>query len=315
MDNQSLLRIRNRLAALPVLEKRLKSLQDRISQARADVESLLSGYEKEAMDVDRIKRESFSSTLLKVLGMYEGRLEKEMKEMIRAKARYDAAVVKLNELESEAADIEAEIAELTRDRHLYREELERREAMIRSSTGEISRNYSMLCEKADNLRRQLTETEEALGVAKRAYETARTALEYLGDAESWATFDVWFSDGIISHMAKYDKIDKAQEAFGRLNAQIEELRMELKDIDPEFGIPPFAIDSATRFFDFWLDNIFTDMRVRNYIRDYQNYAKNICDRISDIMDRLEAVRRNLKEAIRETEEKQEETIISFGEEQ
>lgn len=312
MDNKSLLELKNRLAALPVLEERLQKLHDRILEAKADVEALLGRYEKESLDVERIKKESFSSSLLKMLGMYEGRVEKETREMLDAKTRYDAAAVRLRELECEAARLKARIAGLERDKRAYEKEYMRREALIKSSmSGEASRTYIKLCEEAEFLSRQLTETEEALMAANRAYDTACEALEYLDKAEGWATYDLWFSKGLITHMAKYDKIDMAQEAFGRLNAQLNELRLELDDIDLDIVFPMISFDSATRFFEFWFDNIFTDLSVRNRIREYQDYARELRDRIAAVTDRLETARKDLAEAVRTIGEQQEEIIISY----
>lgn len=311
MDNKSFLNLKNRLAALPVLEERLKKVQERIQQARNDVENLLRKYEKEALDVERIREESFSSVLLKLAGRYEKKLDKEVQEMIRAKAEYDAACIRLAELEQEAVRLKSSIDSLVMDRRVYMDEFYRRESLLRNGDGELSRAYRKLCGEAENLSRQLAETEEALGAARRAYDTALSALDYLHDADGWATYDVLFSRGLMSHMAKYDKIDKAQEAFERLNAQLEELQLELNDIHLHIDFPPVVIDPATRFFDYWLDNIFTDIRVRNLIREYMEYAKDLLERLKWIIDRLVTAKRDLIDVIRRVEERQEEMIISF----
>lgn len=312
MDNKNLLELKSRLSALPVLEDRLIKLQDRIFKAKTEVDALLRQYEKESLDVERIRKESLSTTILKFFGRYEGRVEKEMEEMVHAKTQYDAASAQLRELESEAARLRSRIAELTRDRQAYQVELEKRESMIRASTsGEASKAFMRLEAEAENLARQLTETGEALRAADRAYHTAQEALAYLDDAEGWASYDVWFSKGLISHMAKYEKIDMAQEAFDRLNAQIHTLRVELDDIHLDLDIQPLAIDSATRFFDVWFDNIFTDLRVRDQIRDYLNYTKELCGVIERVINRLETSKRDLTERIQRIEEQQENIIISF----
>jgi len=312
VDNMSLLKLKNELTALPVLEKRLQKVYDRIHKARAEVEELLQKYEKEALDVERIRKESFSATLLKLVGLYKGKVEKEMEEMLHAKTRYDAASVQLTELECEASRLKSRIEELRRDKRAYEEEMERREALLKNSiSSEASKVYTKLCEEADYLSRQLTETEEALRAANRAYETCRSALEYLDEAEGWAAYDVWISKGLISHMIKYDKIDMAQEAFARLNAQLNELRLELDDIDLDIDFPQISFDSATRFLDIWFDNIFTDLRVRNQIRDYQDYARELCDKITRIREKLSSTRKDLTEAVRKIEERQEEIVISF----
>lgn len=312
MDNRNLLELKNRLAALPVLKDRQKRLQTRISEAQADVDALLRKYEKESLDVERIEKESLSTTLLKLFGRYEGRVEKEMQEMVHAKTRYDAATIRLRELESEALNLNRRIADLVRDKQSYEKELERREAILRRNlSDESAQAYKKLCEEGERLSRQLAETQEALRAAERAYDTAQDVLKHLDDAEGWASVDVWFSKGLFSHMAKYDRIDSAEEALERLNTQLDELRRELDDIDLDFGLRSVAINSSTRFFDVWFDNIFTDLRVRDQIRGYQSHAGELCEKLEQMIFRLKTAVKDLKEALKRVEKQQEEIILSF----
>lgn len=312
MDNNSLLNLKNRLETMPFLENRLEKLNNRIREAQAEVDALLRKYEKESMDVERIQKESLSATILKLLGRYEGRVEKEMQEMVHAKTQYDAATIRLRELESEAADLRARIEELIRDKRAYQEEMDRREACIKKSlTSEAAQSYLKLCEKAGRLSRELTETEEALRAARRACNTARSVLEYLDDAEGWATYDVWAGKGLLSHMAKYEKLDMAQEEFEKLITRIDELRQELDDIDLDISLPQITIDSATRIFDYWFDNIFTDLKVREKIRDYRDEVQELLGRIQKVIGKLETVKEDLNEAISLIGEQQESILLSF----
>lgn len=100
MDNERLLEIKYRVAALPTLEKRLEEIGRRIYDAEAEVRSLLRKYEAESMDVEELKKKSLSATLMKLIGIYEGRLNKETQEVLKAKVEYDKACQRVSELKT-----------------------------------------------------------------------------------------------------------------------------------------------------------------------------------------------------------------------
>jgi len=239
-------------------------------------------------------------------------VDKESREMLHAKTEYDAAVNRLKELKQEREDLRRRLSDLSEDKRIYEAELMRREEKIKSGfTDAVSVKYGKLEEELNRLRRQLVETEEALRAAKRVLSTAKRAMEELDDAESWATYDIWFSKGILSHMAKYDRIDSAEELFGRLTSQITDLKNELKDINLTVDISLTGIDSTTRAIDFWFDNIFTDMAVRDQIRDNQEQIRYIYGKIDRVIDKLESIKSDINRQIGETEKMKNDLILSY----
>lgn len=312
MDNGSLLELRNNLAALPVLQERLKKLNSRIYDAEDEVNSLLKKYEDESLDVEQIKKESLSATLLKLIGKYEGRADKEIQEMLHAKTEYDTAANRIKELKRERDELGSRIAVLGREKRTYDVELKRRREILKNKVSDTaSLEYCRLEEEQDHLIRQLTETDEALRAANRAKSTADSAVEHLDKAESWATYDVWFSKGIFSHMAKYDHIDSAQEEFDRLNSQMRDLQKELQDINLSAEFQPSGIDSTTRVIDFWFDNIFTDLNVRDQIRDDQERMRRLYGKIDQIAESLEGTKSDLIARVRDIDKRKNDLIISF----
>lgn len=314
MDNNSLLELKNKLAALPVLKERLKKLDVQISEADQEVNLLLQKYERESLDVEQIQKNSLSATILKLVGKYEDRVDKESQEMFHAKTEYDAAVNRLKELKHERDEMRLRLSDLSGDMRTYEAELKKREDQIKSGfTDAVSVKYSKLEEELNGMHRQLAETEEARRAARRTLSTAKSAMEQLDDAESWATYDIWFSKGIFSHMAKYDRIDSAEEQFDRLASQITDLKKELKDINLTADFSLSSIDSTTRAIDFWFDNIFTDMAVRDQIRGNQDQIRGIYGKIDRVIDKLESIKSDIERQIRETEKKKSDLILSYEE--
>lgn len=310
MENIDMIELRKQLASLPVLQEKLQTIRSKINDAKESVDCLLKKYEAESLDVEKLQKDSLRTLILKNFGRYEEKLDKESDEMLAAKLEYDKAYLRLNELETTRSEIENRVAQLNRDMGIFEDELKRREAAVKSSTDSaVSKKYKELEAEQDSLAKRLVETEEAMNAAKRALSTAGSAMEHLRSAENWAAFDTWTRGGIISHMAKYQHIDNAEEDFNRLDSQLEDLGKELQDISLS-GIPGIGgIDSTTRTIDFWFDNIFTDLNVRRRIGDDYEKISELHDRISVIVQKLYNDIAEINNRLKELEQRKRDLLV------
>ena len=259
--------LRDRIQALPTLENRLAALQREIDAARAEVSELLRKYERERGDVERLEKESLSAFMLKLVGRYEDKLDREQQEEISAKLAYDRAAARLDSLTRDCDSLHSRIAGLRDDERRYQTELDNRRAQVSGLTGKHAERYAALERERNAIMAQRTEIEEAMRAAHAAISTARDARKSLDDAQGWATFDAFTRGGIISHMAKYSHIDEAERSFGVLSSQLRDLRTELADVNGMSVDGLSEISSTQRAVDFWFDNIFTDLSVRGQIMD------------------------------------------------
>ena len=312
MDSEKLKEIRRNLSMLPLLKERAEKLNNKIKDKEQKVHSLLQKYEKESLDIERLKKDSLSATLLKFIGRYEGKFDKEFQEMLAAKIEYDKACDRVKELYREHSEIMDRISILKIEQYAYEDELKRREQMLLSRMNDkLSIRYRQLETEREMLTRQLVEMDEALRAAYRVKNTAQNAMEHLDSAENWATYDVWFKGGIFSHMAKYDHIDKAESDFNILSSQIKDLQKELADIDI-VNIPEVAgIDSVTRAMDFWFDNIFTDLSVRSQIYENMEQIRALYGKIDAIILNIERNKNKINKMLSDIECKKDELIISL----
>jgi predicted nucleic acid-binding Zn-ribbon protein len=180
---------------------------------------------------------------------------------------------------------------LNQEKHIYVDELKMREEKIKSGgASDISIKYRQLINEQDLLSRQLIETDEALRAANMVINTADNAIGHLDNADSWAAYDIWVKGGMFSHAAKYSHIDDAQAEYNKLSSQMEDLQKELADIKCPQDISFIGIDSTTRVIDFCIDNIFTDLSVRNKIRDDRERLEELKSQITQIINRLQSSR-------------------------
>lgn len=311
MQNEKLIEMKNRLAMLPGLQDRLDRLRGRMYEAEAEVKDLLEKLEEETQDVEQLKKESFSVTLLKLVKKYEGKLDKESQEAIAAKMEYDKATERAKAFNSEYNELGSRVTELKREKDQYVTELFAREEEIQKNTeGEVYIKYKQLEGERETLAHQLVEIEEAISAAGRVRGTAESAVQSLESAEDWATYDVWARGGILSHMAKYENIDDAEECFNRLSCQLKDLQIELMDVNV-LDVPDLTvIDSTTRTFDFWFDNIFTDLNVRDNIRNNIQQMNKLDVQISSVIDKLEGKKVEVEGKMTELDRRKDDLIIA-----
>lgn len=312
MDNNTLKEIKNRLQGLSTLETRLTALTRRLDEAKAEEAILLKAFEKEALDVEKIKKSSLSAMFFKFMGKYEDKIAKEEREELEAKLKYDKAQERIHVIKQDCEEIKEKIRELKKEKALYQEELGRRAQEIEKQLNtEKGRQYRGLEERQDALLRQQTEIKEALSMGRKVIQVIAAITSYLNSAEDWATFDVWSRGGIISHMMKYEHLDNAMRDYHRLTSLLQDFKKEVNDVgslDVPLGM---GIDSGTRSFDFWFDNIFTDLNVRDKIISDKAAIKALEYEVDSVMARLNNIYHETEQSISAVEVNKEEIMIGL----
>lgn len=310
MNSNKLKEMKQDLSALPVLEERLKKIQSMVSEAEGNLTKLLGGYEKESMDVERLKKDSFSTTLLKFTGKYDNKMDKETREMLEAKIEYDKAVHHVKELNSQCEEIGRRISGLRIEKRIYEAEMKnRKQILLNELENDISKRYKELEKESENLQCQIVEIDESIIAARRVNSTASSAIKHLESAEGIANYDVWFKGGILVHMAKYEHIDDAEEDFNRLSSQLKDLKKELLDIDMIDLTGVTSIDTITRTFDYWFDNIFTDINVLDQIRSNMTEIARLMKKIDELLYKLLTKKEECKSNIMNIENQMNELLI------
>ena len=287
MDQERFLKIVKDMSTLEGLKDRLENAEQELKEAEIRRDALLKAYNREEKDVDRLQRETLSSMLARLVGRFDEKLDKETQEMLEAKLKYDSACSRVEELKANRVRLVEEISRINRCIGEYKEEFQCREQLLMGmEDNSLSSRYRVLKTQEKDLSRQLVELSEAIRAASAADVSCSDVLESLDSADSWATYDIWSKGGLLSHMAKYDHLDRAQEQMNRLNSNLADMSKELRDVNMVFSGSLIEIDRGTRAFDFWFDNIFTDMSVRNTIEENIENVENLRGNIKDVIGKL-----------------------------
>ena len=115
--------------------------------------------------------------------------------------------------------------------------------------------------------------------------TINAILDELGDAEGWATFDL-FGGGLISDLAKHGHLDSAQHNVALLQSQLRRFRTELADVGGADSGMQVSIDGFMRFADYFFDGFFVDWMVLDRIQQSTEQVQSAYARIHSVLEGL-----------------------------
>lgn len=129
------------------------------------------------------------------------------------------------------------------------------------------------------------ELQEARDAANKVIEKIDRAMDSLDSAEFWGMWDIFGGD-FLSSWSKRNKIEEANEWIKDIVDSVKVLNKELKDVD--MVLPEEVSNTMNdRTFDIWLDNIFTDLRVQEEIKEAMNELREFRNVVEDLVIRLD----------------------------
>jgi hypothetical protein len=267
------------------LQARLEAATAYAAQAHERVQECRASLGDEERDVERLEGLSWSRILTSLRGSTATALEKEQAErdaaryaLADAEAREQLAVRDVESLRAQLADlgdVDAELTAALAEREAETQDPELRDELVRISA------------RRGQLAAEDREGREAFEAGQVAREHLLHARSLLGSARSWSTWDTFGGGGMLTDMMKYDKLDQVADVLRRADQALRVFTRELGDLHLA-GVEALNLDSLTRVFDVFFDNIFTDLRVRSRIQDAEL-------RVGDALAQVEATMQRLSE--------------------
>ncbi len=270
-----------------LLTQRCADLTARHEQLSAQVTQLRKKLADEHHDVERLEGMSLTRVVVSLRGVRENALAKEKAEEDAAKYQVAGAVSRQAMAWQELMTAKAQLARLSEAPRLHAAVLNEKEHHLRDSGDDRAGRLWQLADERGRLTAELREIDEALLASSAAVEALKVTLKVLGDAANWSTYDVFLGGGAVSGAVKHSRLDEAAQAAARADRALVSLRTELTDIDGVILIAPqLAIDGFTRFADIWFDDLYSDLAVRNRIRQARHNVSKSVDIVHNIERRL-----------------------------
>ena len=286
--SDTLFELQQKAARKPSLEAKLRELQNQRREYDREVISLRVAFRKEQEDVEKLEGRSLANYFFQVVGKLDEKLDQERKEAYAAKVKLDAAERELAGIEADISEIQIQLNEIRVAEVQYKEELEKKRAMLKASGTAAADQIIEIEQKIAALEAQKREIKEAISAGYSARSTADRILSELESADGWNTWDMFGGGGIITHMAKHSHLDEAQDLVSDLQSKLRRFKTELADIQITANMQ-VNVDGFLRFADYFFDGLFADWAVGDRINQSMNSVSSTKSQISRTLDKLSSM--------------------------
>lgn len=283
--NERLTEIKAKMKEKERLTSILSMLSSQKSEAEERRSNLSKQLRKEQADVEKLENLSFSNFLHTVLGNKEEKLEKEKREFIAVKLRYDTANSEVQRLKSEFEITRARLNEIGEVDEEYSYLLREKEKILIDNFGEYKQQLDDIIEKESQIFSDQKELEEAIQAGNELLSSLNSVKKSLNSAGNWGTWDM-LGGGLLSNIAKHSNIDEAQREINEAQYLMKKFHRELQDIGGEINLS-IEIGSFLTFADFFFDGFFADIAVQSKINDAQDRVNMAIEKVEKVIEDLQ----------------------------
>ena len=292
-------------------QKTLRAKLDELQAQRRALAGRLSELDRERRaeqaDVDRLEGRSLAAFFFQVMGTREEKLDQERQEAYAARVRYDAVARELESVERDAAGLEARLQALAGCERRYQEALLARVGALKAAAGPAAQEL-MECEtRMETAQLQQQEIDEAIRAGRNARQAADAVLDALDSAAGWSRWDV-VGGGLLADMAKYSRLDEAQEQVERLQVELRRFKTELADVEINADLQ-VEVEGFLRFADIFFDNLLTDWAVLDHINQAGQQVQRTRRQIERVLTKLKKMKADLRSQIEDERERQEQIAL------
>ena len=300
--------LQRKAAMKPVLEAKLRELRNQKWEYNREAASLRLAFREEQADVEKLEGKSLANYFFQVVGKLDEKLDRERQEAYAAKVKLDAAQQELEGIESDILQIESQLREIQLAEAQYREILENKRAALKDSGTAVGAQIIETEQSIAILEAQKQEIMEAITAGRSAGSTATSILSELNRADSWNTRDMCGAGGIVTHMAKHEHLDTAQDLVCSLQSELRRFKTELADINISANMQ-VRVDSFLRFADFFFDGLFADWAVGDRISNSISSVSHTKGQIERTLERLREMEKATESEIEKLHQKLDDLIV------
>ena len=273
------------------LARKLFNAEENLSKHQEALEKATATLEKENRDLERLRNDSFSNTLLKLFGNFDRRYDKEYREIIGAKVEFDKAYAMKIAAARRVKEVEADIEEKKLRLRNIKEDVLRKHPNMNQVVSE--RQQQILA-----IQHEWRETNEAEQAGIAVLESLSDIISGLDAADVLSTWDLITDSSLILDFLKHDKLDAAEASLLHLEQTVYTFARELRDLDFVFESDLETISSTQRALDIFFDNLFSDWGTKVIIEKNIENLKKLQDSTEDVMESLGEKKRELETTLK-----------------
>lgn len=205
--------------------KRLEQYKQELAEAEVARDRWRQKLAHEEEDVRKLSGMSLSNLLATILGNKAEKLDREQRQVLEAKVKYDESDRKVRSLEQQIAQLERQWQEVRNWKAAYTRVFQEKERQVLTQNEELAE----LADRRAELSVQLKELEEAILAGQSVQSDLSAAEDDLHSAKNWGTYDM-LGGGMLSTHIKHNRIDEAMDHIYQAQRSLARFERELRDV-------------------------------------------------------------------------------------
>ena len=246
-----------------------------------------------------------TSILIYINGSYDEKLEKEKREILEVKLKYDSAEDELTVIEEKIKQIGLKVEDIEVYEEEYRKLLKEKMNLIKGEDEDLKKAITII----SSIKSEIKEIDEIFIAGEQVLNAFSGAISNLHTAKNWGIFDM-LGGNFIANIGKHIKIDAARKSLSEAKVRLQIFEHELKDISVSDEVN-IDIGRFMTVADFFFDNIFVDFMVQSKINDSINKINQANRYVKVKLASLEFRKKELKSNLEKSEENKEEIVQKY----
>jgi hypothetical protein len=283
--NAELLKISQQLGNRKQISQKLQEAKQVQTTEQRKLDDAKQRMNDEFQDVKDLETLTLKSIWYDLLNKKFTELEREQSEYFQAKMQYEVQKNKIDNLTFEVKSFEAQLLDFQTIKAQYEGLIQEKIKFLKENNHPI---LSEIFSKQDELVKTdayLKEIKEAFSATENVLRVIPKVIEELKTAKSYATWDM-VGGGAWATYLKRQKMQDAKLGIIEINYVLDKLKRELKDLKPDLVPPTIDFNTSWEFADYFFDNIFVDMEIRNRILDAYNAVLTLFNAIVLLKEKL-----------------------------
>lgn len=286
--------------------KRLEQFKKELAEAADTRDRWRDKLADEEEDVRKLSGMSLSNLLATILGNKAEKLNREQRQVLEAKVKYDESDRTVRSLEQQIVQLEKQWQEVCNWKSAYDRAFQAKERQVLAQNGEIAE----LADRRAELDVQLKELEEAILAGQSVQSDLSVAEEELHSAKNWGTYDM-LGGGMLSTHIKHNRIDEAMDHIYQAQRSLARFERELRDVGG--GIPiEMEIGGMLTFADYFFDGLIADWLVQGRINETLAQVEQKQSEVGRLMHKLDAAKRKAENELAELTRKYVQIVENYG---
>lgn len=277
--------VQEKIHRLQKVDSILQDLRKDKKELSHKVFELKQVLDKENLDVEKLNTTSILSIFYSVTGKLEDKKEKEQREALSAKLKYDQANYDLESIKTEISKLIEERESYKNCTYEYKKLYDEKKNLLIESDEASANKILEITKKIEDSKRNLKELREALSAGRSAVNSLDSALKSLSSAKGWGTWDL-LGGGLISDLAKHSHIDNAMSEVEQAHQNLRRFKSELADVRINYDIR-FETDGFGKFADFFFDGLIADWYMQSKINNSYESVSNVKNQVTSTIYKLQ----------------------------